>query len=78
MKNLKQFHPCCAKLSNREQQILGLIADEWTTFEISKMLHVSPETVKSHRKSLLRKLKARNVAGLIKRGYEIGVLAVGG
>lgn len=63
-------------LSNREKEILGFIADEYTNVEIAHKLHISVETVKSHRKNLFEKLGARNVAGLIRRAFEHRILTV--
>ena len=57
-------------LSNRELEILKLIILEYTTNEIALRLFLSAETVKSHRKSLLNKLRARNVAGMVRRAFE--------
>ncbi len=62
-------------LSEREVEVLELIASECTTVEIAQKLFVSTETIKSHRRSLLVKLEARNVAGLIRRSYELGLLS---
>lgn len=58
------------KLSRREKEILGLIVEEHTTDEIAAKLFISPTTVISHRKSLLRKLQAKNTAGLVKAAFE--------
>ena len=57
-------------LSPRETEILGLISFEYTTVEIAEKLYLSTDTIKSHRKNLFKKLKARNVAGLIRRAFE--------
>ncbi len=57
-------------LTKRETQVLQLIASEYTTTEIASQLYLSAETVKTHRKVLLTKLQARNVAGLIRRAFE--------
>ena len=62
------------KLTRREKEVLQLIIDELTTDEIAKQLFISPTTVISHRKSLLRKLNAKNTAGLVKAAYEFGLL----
>jgi DNA-binding NarL/FixJ family response regulator len=62
------------KLTRREKEILQLIVDENTTDEIAAKLFISSTTVISHRKSLLRKLNSKNVAGLVKRAYEFGLL----
>jgi DNA-binding NarL/FixJ family response regulator len=62
------------KLTRREKEILQLIIDEHTTDEMAAKLFISSTTVISHRKSLLRKLNAKNVAGLVKKAFEFGLL----
>ena len=57
-------------LSKREAEVLNLIMYEYTTNEIANKLFVSTETVRTHRKNLLEKFKARNVAGLVRRALE--------
>lgn len=61
-------------LSQRERQVLGLIARERTTQEIAAELFISENTVESHRRNLLYKLDARNVAGLVRIAMEKGLL----
>ena len=63
-------------LTPREDQILKLIILEYTTSEIARMLYLSKETVRTHRKHLLEKFKARNVAGLVRRTFEYEYLSV--
>ena len=62
------------KLTRREKEILQLIIDEYTTDEMAAKLFISPTTVISHRKSLLRKLNVKNVAGLVRKTFEFGLL----
>ncbi len=57
-------------LTPREEQVLKLIIDENTNSEMAEKLCLSPETIKSHRKKLLRKFKARNSVGLVRRFFE--------
>lgn len=65
------------KLTRRESEVLRLIVDELTTDEIAQKLFISPTTVISHRKSLLRKLNAKNTAGLVRAAFEFGLLKEG-
>jgi DNA-binding NarL/FixJ family response regulator len=53
------------KLSIREIEILGLIMRGLTNHDIAEKLSISYETVRSHRKNILEKTKARNTAALI-------------
>lgn len=62
------------KLTRREKEILQLIVDEHTTEEIAKKLFISNTTVITHRKSLLRKLDAKNTAGLVRKALEFKLL----
>jgi len=62
--------------TKREKEILDLIAHELTTKEIARQLFISSETVQTHRKNLLIKLKAKNTAGLVRRAFETRLLVV--
>ncbi len=62
------------KLTRREKEILRLIVEEMTTDEIADKLHIGATTVISHRKSLLRKLNAKNTAGIVRAAFEFGLL----
>lgn len=61
-------------LTEREEDVLRLIAKEYTTKEIADQLFISHHTVESHRKNLLFKLDARGVAGLVKYAVENGYI----
>ena len=52
-------------LSIREIEILGLIMIGYTNHQIAEKLFISYETVRSHRKNILEKTKAKNTAALI-------------
>lgn len=62
------------KISRREKEVLRLIVAEHTTQEIADLLHVSVNTVETHRANLIQKLGVRNVAGLVKMAVEKGLL----
>lgn len=57
--------PFMPNISAREQEILQLICEEYTTTEIAEKLFISPRTVDGHRNNLLTKLNCRNTAGLV-------------
>lgn len=54
------------KLTQREIQVITLIAKEFTTQEIADKLFLSKHTIESYRKNLMIKLNVRNIAGLTK------------
>lgn len=51
-------------LTERELEVLKLIAKENSTSEISGILNISTNTVETYRKSLLKKTKVKNAVGL--------------
>ena len=58
-------------LTDREKEVLKYIAAGYTTKEIAELICRDTETVKFNRKNLFIKLKVKNMAELIKKGYEM-------
>jgi DNA-binding NarL/FixJ family response regulator len=61
-------------LSEREREVLDLIAAGSTNREIAERLFLSPHTVKEHTSALYRKLQARNRAEAVQRAQRIGLI----
>lgn len=61
-------------LTSRQRQILGLIAEGNETLAISHRLEISPETVRSHVKEILRRLAANDRAHAVAIGFRTGIL----
>ena len=61
-------------LTNREKEVLKLIAEEFTTQEIADELFLSKHTIESYRKNLISKLNVKNLAGLTKHALKMGLL----
>ncbi|MCC6540771.1 MAG: response regulator transcription factor [Flavobacteriales bacterium] len=57
-------------LSQREREVIVLIAQERTNEEIGEIMHISPDTVKTHRKRVMTKLNVRTSAGLVKYAHD--------
>lgn len=53
-------------LTKREREILKYIAMEFSGPQIAKELHISINTVETHRKNLFRKTKSKGTVGLVK------------
>jgi len=53
-------------LTEREIEIIILIALEYSSKEISEQLFISTNTVETHRKNIMKKLKAKNTIGIVK------------
>lgn len=65
--------PAIIKITNREKEVLHLIAFEHTSKEIAAALFISQHTAEAHRKNLLEKLQVKNTAGLVRVGYTTGM-----
>jgi DNA-binding NarL/FixJ family response regulator len=63
-----------ARLSEREEEVLRLLAGGATTREIAGQLYLSAYTIKDHIKSIYRKLGARNRADAVLRAERVGLL----
>lgn len=59
------------KLTQREIDVITLIAQEFTTQEIADKLFLSKHTIESYRKNLIAKLNVRNLAGLTKYALKM-------
>jgi DNA-binding NarL/FixJ family response regulator len=60
-------------LTPREREVLQLLAEGHTTPEIARIIHRSPETVRSHRLQIMRKLGLHSTAELIRFALEHGL-----
>ncbi len=58
-------------LTRREKEVLELIADGLTNNEIAEKLFISSTTVDTHRKNLLAKFNAKNIAALVKMAVHM-------
>jgi DNA-binding NarL/FixJ family response regulator len=63
------------RLSDREFQVLCLIASGYTNREIAEKLHISVKTVDSHRRNVLKKLHLRNNADLTRFALKHGLIS---
>ena len=61
-------------LTERELEIMKLLAREYTNDKIANELHISYRTVETHRKNIMQKTKSHNLAGLLKHAYSKGLI----
>ena len=61
-------------LTEREQEVLQLLAREFTNEKIASALHISYRTVETHRKNIMQKTQSHNLAGLLKYAYSKGLV----
>ena len=58
------------RLTERELEILKLIAEEYSNAQIANTLFISERTVETHRKNMLRKTNNKTIVGLLKYALE--------
>jgi DNA-binding NarL/FixJ family response regulator len=73
----QQPSPRLAALTDRERDILVLVARGLSNAEIAGQLVISPLTAKSHVRNILRKLDCHDRAGLVALAYENGLITAG-
>ena len=61
-------------LTQRELEILRLLAKEYTNDRIAETLKISFRTVETHRKNMMQKTNAHNLAGLLSHAYRNGII----
>ena len=61
-------------LSDRERDVLALMADGHTNPEIGEALHLSRHTVKEHSSAVYRKLGVRNRTEAVQRAQRLGLV----
>jgi DNA-binding CsgD family transcriptional regulator len=59
----------------REKEVLALVAKGNSTKQVADILGISVRTVESHRINMLKKMKVNNTAELIKKAFELKLLA---
>jgi DNA-binding NarL/FixJ family response regulator len=66
--------PELPQLTDREKEILKLIAQELSTKKIAERLFISEETVNTHRRNIMSKTGAKNMAGMVKYALQRGLI----
>jgi DNA-binding NarL/FixJ family response regulator len=59
-----------AELSERENEIIKLIALEYSTYEIAEKLSITENAINTHRKNIIKKLGVTTIVGLVRYAYE--------
>lgn len=69
--------PAASDLSEREIEVLQLVAEGLPPAEVAKKLVISPKTVSSHVQRILAKLNAHTRAQAVAIAYEAGLIRIG-
>ena len=65
-----------SSLSQREREILKLVADGHSSAKIGTLLHLSPKTVDTYRSRMMQKLHVTDLAGVIKLAIQHGLTSL--
>jgi DNA-binding NarL/FixJ family response regulator len=69
--------PQAQALTSRQKEILRLVAQGCTNREIGQRLDISVRTVEVHRFNLMRRLRVRNVAQLLRQAIALKIISKG-
>jgi DNA-binding NarL/FixJ family response regulator len=61
-------------LTDREREVLQLIAEGYTNREVAKQLFISVKTVEAHRAHIMQKLNIHDIAKLVKYAIQKGLV----
>ena len=64
------------RLTKREREVLGLIAEGRSNNEISERLRISVKTVEAHRSHIMKKLDIHNTANLTRFAIKQGIVGI--
>jgi DNA-binding NarL/FixJ family response regulator len=62
-------------LTNREREILKMVAESKSSPEIARLLSLSVKTVEGHRARIVAKLDVHGVAGLVRHAIKLGLVS---
>lgn len=69
-------HVHVPRFTNRETQVLALLAQGLSNKAIAKTLELSPETIKDYLNNVYRKLEVEDRVSALKRSHELGLIQV--
>ena len=63
-------------LTPREQEVMALVAEGFSTNDIGEKLFISPKTVENHRSSIMRKLDLHSPIDMVRYAAKLGLIDV--
>ena len=74
LEEAKMLRTSLSRLSDREREVMALVASGKSNRETAQLLSVSPKTIETHRANLMRKLDAESLADLVRIAILAGVV----
>ncbi len=74
---IEKLRECYASLSPREREVMALVVSGLLNKQVGGELGISEITVKAHRGQVMRKMKARSLAALVKMAALLGLSSTG-
>ena len=75
-KSTKASRSVFSNLTNREREVLQLLAEGRSTKQIAQSLHVSIKTIETHRRQIMKKLNMHSIAELTKYALREGLTSL--
>ncbi|MDZ4846742.1 MAG: LuxR C-terminal-related transcriptional regulator [Chitinophagales bacterium] len=66
--------PKSTVLTSREKEVLRLVAEGHTAQEIATILFLSMDTVETHRRNIIRKMRGKNIVNAVVKAMRKGLL----
>jgi len=63
-------------LTNREREVLQMVAEGMSSTEIAERLFIGVRTVETHRANMMHKLNLKNQADVIRYAFQRGILSL--
>jgi len=73
---VKGTSPELNEITEREKQVLTLVAEGYTSKEVGRLLGISPKTVSRHKERIMRKLDIHSCVELVKFAVRTGLISV--
>jgi DNA-binding CsgD family transcriptional regulator len=63
-------------LTKREIEIIRLLSEDYDSIEVAGLLCISRKTVDTHRKNIMKKIKAKSVVGVVRFAFKNGLIKI--
>lgn len=73
-RNVKKLKQKQGPLSKRELEIVTLLAEGWTSKEVAESLFLSPDTIRTHRNNIRKKLGVKNTTQMVVACIRAGLI----